>query len=362
MLFKQKKEPRRNKQSIKTATPPQLAPSTASKVPPSPPALAATPAPTVAQGHWVLSLSNLIGATQNGICRIGWRHLVHEGDMMGKDGKLYRFFQDKEEIPMKVDIRSIYCHDYPALDNPPVTPSRKMSATEFWRWFSAGKCGLIHATLIEMITSFLKIRKNGASTTINLTKGGKEYSIKHAFLSGGRRPTMSVNRLLRHNEVHYEEAVFVYDVSMSSVTPDTLELKSLKPKDYDRLYHMASGTVMAEVCQPCTDMEGNECDRALCQDPGHFKIHQLTVLVVEEKNTGQETLLYVDIAGMQFGLNKVTVYTKKELALYYARIPALHLAGAYQEEDVGIDMIGGYIPSHMARMVGDAVTMGLTLS
>jgi hypothetical protein len=360
----------------------------------------------------IYDLQNIFIAVQDAVCSAGLIADVDRiGELMGSDRRCYQFYSIKEtNHPEGTDLRTVYCSEKKRSSNKTsnleslgcgnpecsgvgkrrcskctkvaycsqecqktMWPShasvcrKTFSTIEFWRWFSTGKCSLIHFALIESINRLLdrdsrttkSETKNtkGKKTRVRVSYEGKTFCVEKAFLSGPYKyvdPTGSI-------KLGYVEAVHVYDNRPSNFNSETISLSSFRDEDVDRLNHVAIDSLPFET-DGCKDSLGRNCSKNRCVLPFHFGMHQLAILKVvpfdeTEILQNEQTLshLYVDIAGMQYGQDELLILSKKELATYYGRIEELEEYEVYSEEDFGVDASGSRV-SQEAKEMTDHIT------
>lgn len=355
------------------------------------------------------TVEDLIQVTQDAICDGKyWNNMSFQGALVGKDKRCYQFFNMTSEPPCDGDIRTVYCKDSPWTTKADKStcgnsgcgkPSKSWcgrcskvgycsrecqskawvshktkcrhtyTTVEFWRWFTIGKCSIIHHVFAELVKELLSYNELIKQGTIKTLKGGElkilisfeneMYKVTDACLSGPYRHINTSDR----EKLRYDEVVFIFDNLKSNFKEETISLNLFRQRDIDRMDHVSSGTDQMKK-NKCRNESGKLCEKQFCVLPSHLKIHQLCVLKVEKYNEngndGEKTLkkmnLYVDIAGMQYGQDKILIVTQDQLTSYYERTESEHNTTAYSMENNETKSNDTYhVPDEMEQMTKSIV-------
>lgn len=344
-------------------------------------------------------LQDLVTAVQKALCSSGAASDVDQIDkVITPDGKCFQIFVVKgDKIREGFDIRKTYCSDKEWSPKKQIEPSKlkcgnrkcdklatkwcskcnkiaycsvdcqkiawksghsnmcrtTYSTTDFWRWFSTGKCSIIHAVLNGVIKSILsrkiankqklktELLNSASNETVYQTKirivvtnNGNSYKIVDASLSVPYKSISSSGAM----NLGYQEAIHVYPAS--SFNKDNISLSAFKDREIDRLEHAADGSMTMKL-KKCVDANGKSCSKKDCVLSLHLKGHQLSELKMvqlnktknyEIENQKTPSLFYFDMAGMQFGHDELMLITEDALPKFYGKFKELDDIGVYSKD------------------------------
>lgn len=368
----------------------------------------------IAKEDMVFELNDVIEATRTGVCGGQFCFDVNlKGSINGSDGRNYQFYDHKHENFSDVpDIREIYCHSekwsikryakrsehscgnyscgkaitswcgrckkegYCSVDCQkrcwPLHGRKcrnSYSETDFWRWFSTGKCSIFHYALAETIRQLMRCKNEPLKEFIGIPSGarvrvvfehrGETYEIEDAFISGSYR---HVNKEAQER-LGYKESVYIYNKNFNNYKDEkNLTLNSFSADDMDRMGHVSEGAIhMFE--SDCVNSYGERCSKKYCVNDAHLGVHQLCVLRVRKywggtdkkgntANTSNETdIIYVDMAGMQYGHDEILVLSKKDLPEYYAKQGGEIVSITHDEELWGYQRVEASLPEDLVPVM-----------